>query len=80
LTAGKKEIGMSGKIITLTEIIESKLLKEKELRFYQEQLEKIQSRIRILELDLNLTQKIIKMIESEAVIDIEKRILTKDDK
>ena len=70
---------MSAKIITLAEIIESKVVKEKELKFYYEQLEKIQGKIKILELDLNLTQKIIKMIENETVIDIEKRILTKDD-
>lgn len=69
---------MSAKIITLAEIIESKVVKERELKFYYEQLEKIQSKIGILELDLNLTRKIIKMIENEAVIDIEKRILTKD--
>ena len=69
---------MSAKIITLAEIIESKVVKERELKFYYEQLEKIQNKIGILELDLNLTRKIIKMIENEAVIDIEKRILTKD--
>ena len=59
------------KIISLTEVIESKVIKEKELKFYQEQLKEIQHKIGFLELDLNLTKQIIGMIERESVLSID---------
>ena len=59
------------KIISLTEVIESKVIKEKELKFYQEQLVEIQHKIGFLELDLNLTKQIIGMIERESVLSID---------
>jgi hypothetical protein len=61
-------------IISLTEIIESKLSKEKELEFYYDQLKEIQRKIGMLELDLNLTKKIIKMIETENIIKIDAKV------
>lgn len=59
------------KIISLTEVIESKVIKEKELQYYQEQLREIQHKISFLELDLNLTKQIIGMIERESVLSID---------
>lgn len=61
-------------IISLTEIIESKVVKEKELEYYYDQLKDIQRKIGMLEFDLKLTKKIISMIENEKVVSIEKKL------
>lgn len=61
-------------IISLTEVIESKVVKEKELEFYREQLREIQTKIGFLELDLKLTKQIIDMIESESVVSIDNTV------
>lgn len=63
-----------GKIISLTEVIESKVVKEKELEFYREQLREIQTKIGFLELDLKLTKQIISMIEEESVVSIDNSV------
>ena len=58
------------KLILLTDIIENKLRKESELRYYQEQLEKLQFKMGILSQEIRLTEVIIDMIEKERVLDI----------
>jgi Tfp pilus assembly protein PilO len=63
-----------GKIISLTEVIESKVIKEKELEFYREQLVEIQRKIGFLELDLNLTKQIIGLIEKESIVSIDNSV------
>ncbi len=62
------------KIISLTEVIESKVIKEKELEFYREQLVEIQRKIGFLELDLNLTKQIIGLIEKESIVSIDNSV------
>jgi hypothetical protein len=62
---------MMTEIVSLTEILESKITKEKELEYYYEQLKEIQRKICFLETDLNLTKKIIQMIESEKIVTIQ---------
>jgi len=66
-----EEESTSSKIISLTEVIESKVLKEKELEYYREQLQEIQRKIGFLELDLSLTKQIIGMIEQESIVSID---------
>ncbi len=61
----------NGNIILLSDVIESKLIKEKELEFYRDQLIDIQRKIAFLETDLNLTKKIITMIETETVVQVD---------
>ena len=63
-----------GKIISLTEVIESKVIKEKELEFYREQLVEITRKIGFLELDLNLTKQIIGLIEKESIVSIDNSV------
>lgn len=58
---------MTDNIILLTEIIESKVIKEKELEFYKQELIKITEKINYLEKELNLTRKIICIIETDSV-------------
>ena len=58
------------KIILLSEVIEQKLRKEKELEFYQKELEKLQKKMYWLRREVDLTNTIIRVIENEQVIDI----------
>jgi hypothetical protein len=72
-----------GKLIMISDIIETRLRKEKELEYYQKQLEKIQQRMFFLKKDLDLTNLIIDLIEKERVHDIkeqmEQKLLDKKD-
>lgn len=71
-----------GKIFILTDVIETKIRKEKELAYYQEQLEKLQRKMFFLKKDIELTNLIIKIVEQEKVVDIReemnKRLLKKE--
>lgn len=58
------------KIILLSDIIEHKLRKEKELEFYQKELEKLQEKMHWLRREIDLNNTIIRIIEEERVIDI----------
>ena len=60
-----------GKIISLTDVLENKIIKEKELQFYYEQLEEIQRKIAFLETDLSLTKQIIALIEKEKIVEVD---------
>ena len=52
-------------IIVISEVKEQKHRKEKELQFYREKLEKIQSKIAFLQKDLDITNLCIEIIEQE---------------
>ena len=58
-------------IITLTDIIESKIRKEKELEQYYEHLQELQRKIAFLEQDLKITLTCIRMIENETVVEVQ---------
>lgn len=60
-----------GKIVSLTDVLENKIVKEKELEFYREQLVEIQRKIAYLETDLNITKQIITLIEQEKIIQVD---------
>jgi len=62
------------KIIVLSELIESKLRKEKEIDYYQQQLIDLQRKIQHLQKDVDLTKIIIDIIETEKVIDIKEKV------
>ena len=53
------------KIIIMSDIVEQKLRKEKELEFYRAELEKIQQKIWFLQKDLEITNLCITIIEQE---------------
>jgi hypothetical protein len=71
------------KLILLTDIIEQKLRKEKELEFYQKELEKLQEKMYWLSREISLNETIIRVIENEQVIDIKeglsKKLLERSD-
>lgn len=70
-------------IIILSDILEQKLRKEKELEFYQAELEKLQQKMFWLRKDIEVTNLCIQLIEKEKVYDIkdemEKRMIGKAD-
>ena len=72
-----------GKLILLTDVIETKLRKEKELEFYQRELEKLQQKMFFLKKDIEITNICIQIIEQETVIDIREqmnlKMIGKDD-
>lgn len=61
---------LEGKLILITDVLEQKLRKEKELEYYQKELEKIQEKMIYLKKDLDLTNLIIEMIKEEKVQDL----------
>ena len=71
------EPAKTGKLILISDIIETRLRKEKELEFYQKQIEKIQNKMFFLKKDLEITNLIIDMIEKEKVVDLKEQMETK---
>ena len=65
------------KLILLTDVIETKLRKEKELEFYQKELEKLQQKMFFLRKDIEITNLCIQIIEQEKVLDVREMIQTK---
>lgn len=72
----------SPKLILLSDIIEQKVRKERELDFYQKELEKLQEKMYWLRREIGLNETIIEIIKNDNVIDfkenMEKRLI--DDK
>lgn len=62
------------KLILISDIIETRLRKEKEIEYYQKQIEKIQQKMFFLQKDLEITNLIIDMIEKEKVVDIKEQM------
>ena len=65
------------KIILISDIVETKLRKEKELQYYQEELEKLKQKMFFLQKDIDITNLIINMIESEKVLDVKEQMQSK---
>ena len=70
-------------LIQITDILEQKVRKEKELEFYTEELKKLQMKMFFIQKDIDVTNTIIKIIEQETVLDIkssmENRMIKKTD-
>ena len=71
------------KLILLSEVIESKVRKERELAFYEEELKKLQEKMFWLKRDIDVTNIILDMVKGEKVFDVkenmEKRLLGGDE-
>jgi len=65
------------KIIFLTDVIETKVRKEKELEYYQKELEKLQRKMFFVRKEIELTNTIIDIIENEKVLDIREHVHNK---
>ena len=57
-------------IIFITDLIDQRLRKEKEIEFYEKELVKIEEKLFFLRKEKQLTQFIIDIIEKEQVVDI----------
>ena len=65
------------RIILLTEVLETKVRKEKELEYYAKQLEELQKKMFFVKKEIDLTNLIIEIIENEKVMDIKEHLLEK---
>ena len=54
----------------LTDVLEQKLRKERELDFYQKELEKLQEKMYWLKREIDLNNTIIDIIKNETMIDL----------
>ena len=68
------------KIVLLTDFIEQKVRKEKELEFYTSQLEELQKKMFFLRKEIQLTNYIIEIVENEKVLDISEYLEDKRDR
>jgi len=66
-----------GKIILIQDLIDTKLRKEQELEFYQAELEKLQQKMWWVKKEIDLTETIIDIIETEKVMDLKENIRNK---
>lgn len=62
------------RIIFITDLIDQRIRKEKEIEFYEEQLEEINKKLFWLRKEQQLTQTIIDIIEKEKVVDIREQM------
>ena len=62
------------KIILITDIIDQKVRKEKQIDFYERELKKIEEKLFFLKKEQQLTQFIIDIIETEKVVDIREQM------
>jgi len=67
------------KLIQITDIIETRLRKEKELEYYQAELEKLQQKMFFLRKDIEITNLIINMIEKDQIYDVKQNMIERKD-
>jgi hypothetical protein len=60
----------SAKLIIISDLLDTKARKEKELAFYNEQLKELQGKMFWVQKEIDLTTDIIDMIEREKMMDI----------
>ena len=65
------------RLILLSDIIEQKVRKEKELEFYQAELEKLKEKMYWLGREIDLNNIIIDMIKSDAILDVKENMENK---
>ena len=65
---------LTGKLIKITDIIETKVRKEKELEFYEQELKKLKQKMFFIQKDIDITNIIINIIENEKVMDIKENM------
>ena len=57
-------------IIMISDLLDIRARKQQELEFYNQQLKELQVKMVFIQQEINLTNKIITMIEQERIIDI----------
>ena len=64
---------MEDNVISLTDLIETRLRKQQEIEYYQETPERLQKKIGDLGKEVDITTLIINMIENERVLTIDEK-------
>ena len=64
-------------LVRLSDVIDSKVQKEKELEFYQRELQKLNQKMAILREEITVTNIIIDLVRSEKVRDFKKEFKQK---
>ena len=64
---------MTDNIVSLSDLIESRLRKEQELEYYQEALTRLVKKVNVLQKEIDITNLIIDMIENEKVMTLEEK-------
>jgi len=67
------------KIIVLSDLIDSRARKEKELRYYEEQLKLLNEKMHWIRREIDLTSSIIELIEKEKILDLKEHLKRKDE-
>ena len=67
------------KIVLLSDFIEQKVRKEKELEYYTQQLEELRKKLFFLNKEIQLTNLIIDIIDKEQVINVKNYLEDKSD-
>ena len=62
------------KILFITDLIDQRLRKEKEIEYYEKELEEITKKLFFLKKEKELTELIINIIQNEKVIDVRENI------
>ena len=57
----------------LTDVLEQKLRKERELEFYEKELKKLEERLYWLRREITLNNNIIDIIKNDAIIDLKEQ-------
>ena len=65
------------RIIFITDLIDQRLRKEKEIEFYEAELRKIEEKLFFLRKEQSLTQFIIEIIQNEKVVDLREQFYEK---
>ena len=64
---------MADNVISLTDLIESRFEKQREIEYYQETLVQLQKKIAELDKEVSITTIIIDMIETERVLTLDEK-------
>lgn len=62
------------KILFITDLIDQRLRKEKEIEYYEKELEEITRKLFFLKKEKDLTELIINIIQNEKVIDVRENL------
>lgn len=71
-------MSQNAKLIIISDLLDTKARKEKELQFYNEQLRELQGKMFWVKKEIDLTTDIINMIEREKMIDLNKWLKEND--
>ena len=58
-------------IIFITDLIESKLRKEREIEYYEEKLKEIEKKLFFLKKEQNVTETILDIIQNEKILEFD---------